>query len=141
MDILIQGDAIVARFDLVPLFSSFRMCDSLDIMNLITNRAILAKCSLSIDVIKCLKLCLESTYFTFEEKLHFQTNTVSMGLPASPIVTNLDIEALERKALTSFSCHPRKRYIYVDYRFIIIEKAEKENILTQINLIPKYAVY
>ncbi|CAH8865979.1 unnamed protein product [Trichobilharzia szidati] len=131
----------MASFDVVSLFTSIPICDSLDIMKyeLENNQEVLSKSLLSIDeVIKCLKLCLESTYFTFKDKLYCQTNGVAMGSPASPIVANLYMKALEKKALTSFSCHPRIWYRYVDDTFIIIKKAEKENFLTEINLISEY---
>ncbi|VDQ05748.1 unnamed protein product [Trichobilharzia regenti] len=59
-----------------------------------------------------------------------------MGSPASPIVANLYMTALERKPLKSFSYHPRIWYRYVDDTFI--KKAEKENFLTDINLISEY---
>ncbi|VDP97686.1 unnamed protein product [Trichobilharzia regenti] len=140
MDTTIEEDEIMSGFDVVSLFTSIPMCDSLDIMKyeLENNQQLLAKSSLSIEVIKCLKLCLESTYFTLKDKLCCQTNGVAMDSPASPIVANLYIKAIERKALTSFSYHPGTWYRYVDDTFIIMNKAEKESFLIEINIISEY---
>ncbi|VDQ07525.1 unnamed protein product [Trichobilharzia regenti] len=113
MDVNIEEDEVMASFDVVSLFTSIPICDSLDIMKYEheNNQEVFTKSLLSIDeVIKCLKLCLESTYFTFKDKLYCQTNGVAMGSPASPIVANLYMKALEKKALTSLICHPRIWY-------------------------------
>ncbi|VDP99737.1 unnamed protein product [Trichobilharzia regenti] len=92
MDIIIEEDEIMTRFDVVSIFTGIPIYDSLDIMKyeLENNQEVLAKSSLSIEeFIKCLKLCLESTYVTFKDKLYYQTNGVAVESPASPIVENL----------------------------------------------------
>ena len=49
-----------------------------------------------------LDLCLNTTYFQYREGFYRQKHGWTMGSPVSPIVANLNMEEVERKALMSF---------------------------------------
>ena len=60
------------------------------------------------------KVCLNSTYFTFRGEMYEQTSDVAMGYQLSPVVANLYIEYFEKKALDSYSLKPREWKQFVD---------------------------
>ena len=51
-------------------------------------------------------ICLHNTYFSFQNKLYEQVEGAHMGSPLSPIVANLYMKKIERKALSSTNNPP-----------------------------------
>ena len=49
-----------------------------------------------------LNLCLSTTYFKYNDCFYRQKHGCAMGPPVSPIVANLYMEEVERKALSSY---------------------------------------
>lgn len=63
-----------------------------------------------------LDLCLSTTYFLFRERKYKWKHGCTMGSPLSPIVANLYMEEVKRKALTSLKgAVPSLWFRYVDY--------------------------
>ena len=58
-----------------------------------------------------------------------------MGTPVSPIVTNLYMENIEKKALNTTSTPPRLWMRYVGDTFVIQREDQKQNIVVHINKI------
>ena len=53
------------------------------------------------DIILLLEFCLKNTYFSFQDQFYEQVEGAAMGSPVSPIVANLYMEYLEKKALST----------------------------------------
>ena len=57
---------------------------------------------MTVNNITCLlEFCLNSTYFTFQEKFYEQVEGAAMGSPISPIVANLYMEDFEMRAINT----------------------------------------
>ena len=72
------------------------------------------------DVIECLKLCFDSTVFTYKNMLYRQVSRIPMGSCISPVVANIFMKDFEHYALTSFSSPPLIWIRYVDDTFRIL---------------------
>jgi hypothetical protein len=72
------------------------------------------------------KICLRSTFFSFQGELYEQTCSVAMGSPLSPIVANLFMENFEQKSLSSAQKQPNWWVRYVDDTNVILEHEEEE---------------
>ena len=59
------------------------------------------------DIILLLEFCLKNTYFSFQDQFFEQVKGAAMGSLVSPIVANLYMEYLMKKALTT-APHPPK---------------------------------
>ena len=53
------------------------------------------------DIILLLEFCLKNTYFSFQDQFYEKVEGGAMGSPVSPIVSNLYMEYLEQKALST----------------------------------------
>ena len=62
---------------------------------------------------------MKSTYFSFQGEIYEQVDGVAMGSPLSPIVANLYMEYLEKKAIDSSTLKPRDWKRYMDDTNII----------------------
>ena len=51
---------------------------------------------------KLVKVCLNSTYFSFRGNIYEQIEGITMGSPLSPIVANIYMDFFEKEALQSF---------------------------------------
>ena len=58
------------------------------------------------EIANLVKVCLDSTYFSFRGDIYEKTHSVAMGSPLSPVVTNIFKEHFEEKAVNSFSHKP-----------------------------------
>ena len=71
------------------------------------------------DICALTELCLRFTYFVFGDTLFNQVEGAAMGLPLSPIVTNLFMEAFKDRVLESAALQPRMWVRYVDDMFVL----------------------
>ncbi len=71
-------------------------------------------------VVDLLALCLETTYFVFDEKIYSQVEGAAMGSPVSPIVANLFMEWFEEHAIDSFMFEIKLWRRYVDDTMVIL---------------------
>ncbi|XP_018569905.1 uncharacterized protein LOC108909916 [Anoplophora glabripennis] len=62
---------------------------------------------------------IKSTFFAFRDQFYEETEGAAMGSPLSPVLVNIYMEALEKKALESTTLKPKCWYRYVDDTFII----------------------
>ena len=83
------------------------------------------------NIILLLEFCLKNTYFSFQNQSYEEVEGVAMGSLASPIVTNLYMEYIEQKAL---STAPTPRFLcrYVDDTFVIHKEIHKWDFLQHI---------
>jgi hypothetical protein len=58
-------------------------------------------------------------YFHFEGKFYEQTDSVTMGLPLAPVVTNFYMEYFEETALRTEQYKPSRWFKYVDNTFVV----------------------
>jgi len=87
------------------------------------------------DLIKRLKICLNSNNFTFRGKHYKQVFGTAMDSHVPPIVANLVMENIETRALETFSNPPRLWKRYVDGTFVIMKKPKLFKFLTHLNTI------
>jgi hypothetical protein len=92
------------RFDVVSLFTKIPLDEVIQIVKEVTN----------LETTKLVKVCLCSTFFSYQGEFYEQTNDVEMGSPLSPIVPNLFMENFEKRALDSFPLKPSRWKRYVD---------------------------
>ncbi|KAM4589401.1 uncharacterized protein V3H82_003528 isoform 2-T2 [Fundulus diaphanus] len=81
-----------------------------------------------------LDLCLSTTYFKFSDQFYRQKHGCAMGSPVSPIVANLYMEEMEKRALGTFRGTPPSHWFrYVDDTFVKIQLKEVEAFTRHIN--------
>src|SRR5436190_52460 len=66
------------------------------------------------EFLTAISFILHSTYFTFDGLYYKQTFGVPMGSPLSPIIADITLQDLERKALSSIPFNPPFYFRYVD---------------------------
>lgn len=78
-------------------------------------------------VVKGIDVCLNSTFYTFKNIVHKQTNGVAMVSPVSLIVANLFLHHFESSAIRNM-CNPPKTWMrYVDDIFLLLKRDQFSN--------------
>ena len=85
------------------------------------------------DIILLLEFCLKNTYFSFKDQFYEQVEGVAMGSPVSLIVTNLYMEYLEQKALSTAPHLPRFWHRFCDDTFVNHKEVNKQSFFLHIN--------
>ncbi|XP_061603008.1 uncharacterized protein LOC133464838 [Cololabis saira] len=84
-------------------------------------------------------LCLSTTYFKYKEVFYRQKHGCAMGSPVSPIVANLYMEEVERKALETYSgARPTHWFRYVDDTWVKMKTNEIGPFTDHINSVDNY---
>lgn len=78
-------------------------------------------------------LVVDSTYFTFNEKIYKQKFGTPMGSPLSPILADLVMRELEKRALDKIWFHIPLYYRYVDDIILAAPKNLTDYILDTFN--------
>ena len=89
------SDKCLVSFDVVSLFTSISVLETLSIISnlLMSDNSLHERTNLTAsDVIKCVKLCLYSTVFSFNDSLYQQIFGARMGSCISPVVANIFME-------------------------------------------------
>ena len=124
----------LSSYDVSAFFTSVPIDRALKIIKdlLVKDPALKDRTVIGIDdIILLLEFCLKNTYFSFQGQLFEQVEGVAMGSLVGPIVANLYMEYLERKALSTspsrFWCR------FVDDTFVIHKDVNKQGFLQHIN--------
>ena len=89
------------------------------------------------DIVKLTGMCLNCTYFKYNNVYYKQIHGAAMGSPLSPVIANLYMESLEEKALSTMTQPPRFYMRYVDDTFMINIKQNRDSTLKHLNSIDK----
>ena len=85
------------------------------------------------EVIDLLILCLESTFFQYDENFFQQLHGTAMGSPVSVVVAEIVMQRLEERALATYHNPPAFWYRYVDDTLTNLKKDEKTAFLDHLN--------
>ena len=89
------------------------------------------KTTMSAENLICLfKLCVRTTYFSFNKKLYQQVDGLAIGASSSGPAADLFMERLEKRALATFVEPPEFWKRYVDDTFCKLKKIYVESFLT-----------
>jgi RNA-directed DNA polymerase len=99
----IESKDILISFDVVSLFTKISLDEAIEVINEVADP----------QTTRLAKVCLKSTFFSFQGDFYEQTSRVAMGSPLSPIVANLYMEKFEKNSLESYHLRPSgwKRYV------------------------------
>ena len=137
-DIKLRSDDIIMFYDAKALFTSVLIKPALKIIKklLEEDQTLQQRASMTVNNITCLlEFCLNSTYFTFQEKFYEQVEGAAMGSPISPIVAKLYMEDFEMRAINTSPQPPLMWKRFVDDTCVIIKAAQKQSFLDHINSI------
>ena len=89
------------------------------------------------EIIQLIKLCMDSSYFSFREKFYTQRFGTPMGSPLSPLIADIFMEKLEMDVLSHQNSYKRPTIWrrYVDDTFCIWEHSDEDlnTFLTELN--------
>jgi hypothetical protein len=71
------------------------------------------------DVMELLEVCMETTYFQFEDKFYQQKDGMAMGSSLSPVVSNIFMEHFEKLAIDTTDLKPAIWLRYVDDKLVV----------------------
>ena len=100
---LAPGECL-SSYDVSALFTSVPVHPALNIIKdlLEKDHTLKERTVLAVnDIILLLELCLKDTYFSFQDQFYEQVEGAAKGPPVSPIVSNLYMEYLEQKTLST----------------------------------------
>ena len=85
------------------------------------------------DILRLLRLCLDTTYFQVNGKFYKQKKGTAMGSPVSVVVANLFMEEVEQTALQSFTLPVKTWKRFVDDTFVIIKREHVDALHEHLN--------
>ena len=135
-EVKIDDNEVMVSFDVKSLFTSVptedakaAITDLLESDGNLEDRTGLT----STTVLELLKLCLLGTSFKFRETHYELTDGLAMGSPSSPVIANLFMARLEKKAFDSFATPPKVWFRFVDDVFAIVRRAVVQALLHHLN--------
>ena len=121
----VQKNEIFVSFDVVSLFTSVPVDNAFDLVLELppSDDALPSRTSLSFsDIKQGLKICLDSTIFSYKDSFYKQTFGTPMGSCIFPIIANIFMEHIEHTAITTFHTPPSLWLRYEDNTFCILDK-------------------
>ncbi|XP_076330861.1 uncharacterized protein LOC143236466 [Tachypleus tridentatus] len=110
------------QFDITNLFTNVPTSETLHITRkgLLNDNSLPHRTDMKIDAIMELTtICLQSTYFQYNEEFYEQTDGLAMGSPLSPILVDIFMKDFEERSLSSTLRKPNFYRCYVDDTFVI----------------------
>ena len=132
----VAADEILVSFDVTSLFTNVPTDEAVDVIHrrLLEDEELEERTPLSPDrIAELLRLCLKSTYFSYDGEFYEQREGAAMGSPVSAIVANLYMEFFEELALDSAPSRPRLWKQYVDDTCCIMKKDAVDGLLHHLN--------
>ena len=87
------------------------------------------------DIIEALSICLQSIIFSFKNVLYCHIFGVPMWSCISPILTDIFMEFVEHRAISTFHTPPKLWFRFVDDTFCVIEQQYAEDFHKHLNSI------
>jgi hypothetical protein len=112
---------ILVSFDIVSLFTNTPVSEALKFVktSLETDTSLIVRTQHSIPtLLELLSLCLNNTYFQWNDTFYSQTSGMAMGSPLSPVVCNIYLEIFEAEGIRDFPVKPVRYKRYMDDIFI-----------------------
>lgn len=124
-DLHIEDDETIISFDVSPLSTNVSREAILAIVlsKLSNDENLSVRTNLTAtDIVNLILLCLDNTYFTFNNILYRQIMGLPMGSQICPIIPNLFMEDIEMKALHNFKKTIKTWWRQVDNTFVIMKR-------------------
>ena len=137
-NIKLQPQECIVSSDVKALFTSVPIKPAIKIIKqlLEDDNELQHRTSMTVQHIICLlEFCLNNTWFIFQGRFHEQTEGAAMGLPLSPTIANLYVEAFEKQTINTALHPPRLWRRFVDDTFVIIKKRQEDSFFEHINAI------
>lgn len=90
------------------------------------------------DIMIGVSLCLNTTFFTTQNKIYKQVSGIPMGSSLSPVIADLVMETIEMKAIETYHTQVKFWRRYVDDVFAILKTREVEQFHNHINNINRH---
>ncbi|XP_049273323.1 uncharacterized protein LOC125759096 [Rhipicephalus sanguineus] len=135
-DTIVDPDEVLVAFDVVSLFTSVPIDMAVDVCVTALDKdpTLPERSPLEVhDLGSLLKFCLSNTYFTFQKKYYRQLHGAAMGASISVTVANLTMEAIEARALSSFTPKPKCFLRYVDDCFSVLQRQNLDLFTVHLN--------
>ena len=140
--LVLEDDEIITSYDVKALFTCIPPKDALEIARqyLENDTTLSQRTPLSVDqVCELIRLCLETTYFSYGGTFYRQIHGCAMGSPVSPILVNLYMEKFEQRALAEYTGIPPRIWVrYVDDVWSNPKQSQEGQFFLHINKVDKY---
>ena len=135
-DLTVEEEEILVSYDVTALYPSVPQEEAIQIFHqlMINDENLHKKTTMSAENVTTLfKLCVQTTYFVFNQKLYKQINGLAIGASSSGPAADLFMEKLEKKAITTFVEPPKIWKRYVDDTFSKLKMIHVDAFLNHLN--------